>query len=264
MLSCSNEYYIMELRQKKAFLAFFCRGSVQGGVIESISPTPQALTKRGRTGMTIDNDDILNSILASLDRVNYISPEDIPNIDLYMDQVTTFIDSRLQSSARYPGEDKILTKTMINNYAKNDLLPPPVKKKYSREHVMLLVFIYYYKGILSINDIQTLLKPITERYFQNGQAYDMERIYREAFGMEDKMLQSMKADIEEKFKVASEAFQGAPQEDTDFLHMFAFICLLGFDVYLKKLMIEKMIDELAANRQEQGKKKAHKAQGEEE
>lgn len=46
--------------------------------------------------------------------------------------------------------------------------------------------------------------------------------------------------------------------------MFAFICLLGFDVYLKKLMIEKMIDELAANRQEQGKKKAHKAQGEEE
>lgn len=209
--------------------------------------------------MTIDNDDILNSILASLDRVNYISPEDIPNIDLYMDQVTTFIDSRLQSSARYPGEDKILTKTMINNYAKNDLLPPPVKKKYSREHVMLLVFIYYYKGILSINDIQTLLKPITERYFQNGQAYDMERIYREAFGMEDKMLQSMKADVEEKFKISQEAFQGAPQEDMDFLHKFAFICTLGFDVYLKKLMIEKMIDELAADRQG---KKAHKAEAE--
>ena len=139
--------------------------------------------------MTIDNDNLLNSILESLDRVKYISPEDIPNIDLYMDQVTTFMDSHLQSAARYPGEDKILTKTMINNYAKSDLLPPPVKKKYSREHVMLLVFIYYYKGILSINDIQTLLKPITEHYFQNGQAYDMEAIYREAFGMEDKMLQ---------------------------------------------------------------------------
>ena len=95
--------------------------------------------------MTIDNDDLLNSIRESLDRVKYISPEDIPNIDLYMDQVTTFMDSRLQSSARYPGKDKILTKTMINNYAKNDLLPPPVKKKYSREHVMLLGFIYYYR-----------------------------------------------------------------------------------------------------------------------
>ena len=51
--------------------------------------------------MTIDNDDLLNSIRESLDRVKYISPEDIPNIDLYMDQVTTFMDSRLQSSARY-------------------------------------------------------------------------------------------------------------------------------------------------------------------
>ncbi len=212
--------------------------------------------------MTIDNDDLLNSIRASLDRVKYISPEEIPNIDLYMDQVTTFMDSRLQSSARYPGEDKILTKTMINNYAKNDLLPPPVKKKYSREHVMLLVFIYYYKGILSINDIQTLLKPITEHYFQNGQAYNLEDIYREAFGMEDKMLQSMKADVEEKFRIAQEAFQGAPEEDMDFLHKFAFICMLGFDVYLKKLMIEKMIDELAQDRQEQGKKKAHKAETE--
>ena len=202
--------------------------------------------------MTIDNDDLLNSIRESLDRVKYISPEDIPNIDLYMDQVTTFMDSRLQSSARYPGRDKILTKTMINNYAKNDLMPPPVKKKYSREHVMLLVFIYYYKGFLSISDIQTLLGPITEKYFQNGQAYNLEDIYREAFGMEDKMLQSMKADVEEKFKISQEAFQGAPEEDMDFLHKFAFICMLGFDVYLKKLMIEKMIDELAEDRQ--GKK----------
>ena len=81
--------------------------------------------------MTIDHENLLNSILASLDRIEYINPDDIPNIDLYMDQVTTFMDSRLSSTSRYPGEDKILTKTMINNYAKNDLLPPPVKKKYS-------------------------------------------------------------------------------------------------------------------------------------
>ena len=46
---------------------------------------------------------------------------------------------------------------MINNYAKNDLLPPPIKKKYSKEHVLLLIFIYYYKGILSISDIQKVL-----------------------------------------------------------------------------------------------------------
>ena len=81
--------------------------------------------------MTIDSQNLLESILKSLDRIDYIRPEDIPGIDLYMDQVTTFMDSQLSSSRRYE-DDKILTKTMINNYAKNHLLPPPEKKKYSR------------------------------------------------------------------------------------------------------------------------------------
>ena len=127
--------------------------------------------------MTIDSEDLLNSILASLDRIQYVSPEDIPNIDLYMDQVTTFMDSKLRSTARYPDEDKILTKTMINNYAKNDLLPPPLKKKYSKEHVLLLIFIYYYKGILSISDIHNLMNPITEKFIQKEGDFNLESIY---------------------------------------------------------------------------------------
>lgn len=195
--------------------------------------------------MTIDNEDLLNSILASLGRVEYISPEDIPNIELYMDQVTTFMDSKLRSTARYPGEDKILTKTMINNYAKNDLLPPPVRKKYSKEHVLLLIFIYYYKSILSINDIQTLLGPITDRFFQNEGEFNLESVYREAFGLAEEEMDKLKADVIAKYKIAEQTFQKAPEEDQAFLKKFAFICTLSFDVYVKKLMIEKMVDELA-------------------
>lgn len=203
--------------------------------------------------MTLDNKDLLNSILASLDRIDYISPEDIPNIDLYMDQVTTFMENRLRSSSRYPGEDKILTKTMINNYAKNDLLPPPVKKKYSKEHVLLLIFIYYYKGILSINDIQTLLKPVTEKFFQGEKELKLEDVYREVFSMEEKQIQALKEDVVRKFRTAQATFQEAPEEDRDFLRKFAFICTLSFDVYVKRLMVEKMIDELAGRGPEKGK-----------
>lgn len=108
--------------------------------------------------MTLESEDLLQSILNSLDRIDYIRTQDIPDIELYMDQVTTFMGSRLKTSTRNPENDKILTKTMINNYAKNDLLPPPIKKKYSKEHVLLLIFIYYYKGILSISDIQKVLR----------------------------------------------------------------------------------------------------------
>lgn len=195
--------------------------------------------------MTINSEDLLNSILESLDRIQHIKAEDIPNIDLYMDQVTTFMDSRLRSSVRHPSDDKILTKTMINNYAKNDLLPPPIKKKYSKEHVLLLIFIYYYKGVMSINDIQTLLRPITEKYFRNEKDFKLEDVYTEVFTMEQAEIDYLKEDVTHKFKLAEATFEGAPAEDREFLCKFSFICLLSYDVYVKKLMIEKLVDELA-------------------
>ncbi len=208
--------------------------------------------------MTINTEDLLNSILASLDRIEYIKSEDIPNIDLYMDQVTTFMDRKLRSTSRYPGEDKVLTKTMINNYAKNDLLPPPVKKKYSKEHVLVLIFIYYYKSILSINDIQTLLRPITENFFQNGQDFNLESIYEEVFSMEEDLVERMKEDVKQEFKQSEKMFDDAPEESREFLRKFSFICRLSFDVYVKKLIIEKMVDELAGERKESEDKTAKK------
>ena len=78
-------------------------------------------------------------------KLDYVLPEDLPNIELYMDQVTTFLEEQLKNTKRFE-EDKIFTKTMINNYTKNHLLPPSNKKKYSRNHMILLIYIYYLKN----------------------------------------------------------------------------------------------------------------------
>ena len=102
--------------------------------------------------MTIDKDDLLNSILDSLGRIQYIKSADIPNIDLYMDQVTTFMESKLKNTSRNPEADKLLTKTMINNYAKNDLLPPPVKKK---RHSLSCAFV-----LICFSDVCVILYSI--------------------------------------------------------------------------------------------------------
>jgi len=102
--------------------------------------------------------------------------ETIPNIDLYMDQVTTFIESALSDCKRNKN-DKILTKTMINNYAKAKIFPPPQKKKYTKNHIMLLIMIYHLKSILSISDISRLLKPVTEELTKNVQSPLLEMIY---------------------------------------------------------------------------------------
>ncbi|MDD3218479.1 MAG: DUF1836 domain-containing protein [Lachnospiraceae bacterium] len=193
--------------------------------------------------MTIDTKDMLNSILASISRIDYINPDDIPNIDLYMDQVTTFMDAQLKSSKRYP-EDKILTKTMINNYAKNDLLPAPVKKRYSKEHLLLLIFIYYFKNILSINDIQTMLKPISDKYFHTEGDLNLKDIYEEVFSMEKNQIENMKKDLIRQYEKAQQTFENEPEEEQEFLKTFSFICTLSFDVYVKKQIIEHLIDSM--------------------
>ena len=196
--------------------------------------------------MTLETEDLLQSILDSLGRIDYIRPDDIPDIELYMDQVTTFMDNRLKNAARNPEVDKILTKTMINNYAKNDLLPPPVRKKYSREHMLLLIFIYYFKGILSISDIQTVLKPITDRFFAGNEGLKLETIYNEVFSLEREEVEVMKQDVVRKYHKAQETFSDAATEDQEFLQTFSFICMLSFDVYVKKMLIEKLIDSCSA------------------
>lgn len=189
----------------------------------------------------------LSDLLERLKKIDYVRPEDIPNIDLYMDQITTFMDSQLASSKRHK-DDKILTKTMINNYAKNNLLPPPEKKKYTREHVLTLIFIYYMKNILSISDIQNILNPITDRYFGKDEEYGLEDIYKEVFGLEHQQTQTIMKDLAKKFNTAMQTFPDAAGEDAELLRTFSFICMLCYDVYVKKTIIEKMIDSAADRR----------------
>ena len=191
--------------------------------------------------MKLDKDDILKSILEHISDLDYIKTADIPNIELYMDQVTTFMDSQMASSKRYP-DDKVLTKTMINNYAKNHLLPSPNKKKYSKEHVLMLIFIYYFKSFLSISDIQALLTTLADRYFQKEDGLNVEDLYNEVFGMEKEQVEYLKKDLMEKYQTASQSFAEAEEKDREFLTMFSFICLLSFDVYMKKQLIESIID----------------------
>ena len=201
--------------------------------------------------MTRNEKEMMSSIFAKIAELDYIKPDEIPNIDLYMDQVTTFMEENLASTKRHE-DDKILTKTMINNYAKNKLLPPPEKKRYSREHLLMLIFIYYFKGILSINDIQTLLEPVSRKYFQTDGNIDISRIYDEVFSLEKSQVEVLKEDILHKFETAQGIFEDAPEEDREFLRMFSFVGLLGFDVYIKKLLIEKMVDELRKKRSGKG------------
>ena len=208
--------------------------------------------------MTRNEKEMMSSIFAKIAELDYIKPDEIPNIDLYMDQVTTFMEENLASTKRHE-DDKILTKTMINNYTKNNLLPPPVKKKYSREHLLLLVFIYYFKNILSIKDIETVLAPLTEKYFPDGSSFELADIYKEVCKIEKEQLDSIKENVTATYEKSAETFLHlAEGEDKEILQQFAFICSLSFDVYIKKMIIERIIDDLSSKSSKNEEKKKGK------
>ncbi|WCF08170.1 DUF1836 domain-containing protein [Paenibacillus thiaminolyticus] len=96
-----------------------------------------------------------------------IEPAEIPKLDLYMDQVITLFESVLEPTKRHPG-DKLLTKTMINNYTKDKLLLPAKNKKYSPEHIIQMALIYHLKQTLSIGDIKTLFQGTLHREDVDG------------------------------------------------------------------------------------------------
>lgn len=199
-----------------------------------------------RNKMNNNIKELMGAILKNMAALNYIKPGDVPNINLYMDQVTTFMYEHLHDTKRTE-DDKVLTKTMINNYAKNNLLPSPVKKKYSKEHIYILTFIYYFKNILSISDIQKMLNPLTDKFFSEDSKPDLDYIYNEIFSMEESLVKPLTKDVLSKSQQASEAFSDVENEDDrEFLQFFSLVCLLSFDVYMKKNMIESLIDDYSA------------------
>lgn len=186
----------------------------------------------------------INKLLEDiLKNTNLIQPEDIPNIDLYMDQVTTLMDKHLHSVKRFD-DDRALTKTMINNYAKNELLPSPEKKKYSKDHILLLTFIYYFKNVLSISDIKKLLQPITDKYFHTISGTALEDIYIEIDRLFEDIGSAVTDDIDKKLNIANASFENIHGTEGDYLRLFSLVSMLCFDIYMKKQLVEAIVDTL--------------------
>lgn len=183
--------------------------------------------------------------------LGYIAPEDIPSIELYMDQITTFMDKYLSKNKRTE-EDKTLTKTMINNYTKNELLPPPDKKRYSKEHIILLIYIYYLKNVISINDIQTVLTPLIDKYYDGkDKKYSLEDIYSNIYELEKRQFFNTANSITKTYELIERGFSS---DDDDYLKEFTFLSLIGYDIFMKKKLMEHIIDEMAERNQKDEEK----------
>ncbi|MBO9128773.1 DUF1836 domain-containing protein [Bacillus sp. 165] len=183
----------------------------------------------------------INEIITELGLENSLILEDIPNIDLYMDQVIQLFESKFSESRRTENE-KVLTKTMINNYAKGKLFIPIKNKKYSREHLILISFIYHLKGALSINDIKIVLSGINEKILEGKM--DLDAFYRSYLSLSAVNVENFKEDIQQHSAEASEALINMEEGTSELLEKVLLIASLVHISNLYRRVAEKLVDEI--------------------
>jgi DNA-binding transcriptional MerR regulator len=177
----------------------------------------------------------LLSFLNSTEFLKQIESSKIPNINLYMDQVLSFINENLKDYKQNP-KDKILTKSMINNYVKNELIPKPENKKYNPEHIISLIYIFYLKQILSLEDVKTILRKYEKNHFNSN---DINNLYKTFLLWEQKETGKLEKELE---TLAKNIYEDCSKNFDDDEIIFLFIMLLSSQANTYKIIIEKLAE----------------------
>ncbi|GEQ20140.1 hypothetical protein CBU02nite_06460 [Clostridium butyricum] len=188
----------------------------------------------------MNNFDIDNYINSQKSSTN-INLDDFPEIDLYMDQVIQLFESKLNYTKRNE-DDKILTKTMINNYAKGNLLMKIKNKKYTKEHMILIGLICNLKGALSLTDIKTMFDPIIES-FSKDEDYPLYDIYESFLKIYDSNLENFDISSKNISNHVNELIKNKDERLGDFEEKFLLVCAFVSMSNLYRRMSEKIIDE---------------------
>lgn len=179
-------------------------------------------------------------LVNGLDSKQNILIENIPSIDLYMDQVIQLFEKTFADSKRTE-EEKILTKTMINNYAKGKLFFPVKNKKYTNDHIMLISLIYQLKGALSITEIKGVLNGLNEKVVSDD--FDLEEFYQSYLNLFEKNTEDYKINLKEKVADAVEEVDSG-EKDGEYLQTVLLIASLVSMSNLYRRTAEKLVDDL--------------------
>lgn len=172
----------------------------------------------------------LNEIIEKVISRSDITSQDIPDLDLYMDQIMTLFDQHLDDNKRYE-DDKLLTKTMINNYSKAKVLSPVKGKKYTKEQIIQMLMIYYLKNNLTIQEIKKVLSPLYD------QDIILKNIYDKFIEIKQKQVQQLKEFVNEQI----DNYQLDVTKDEDKLMIMMILSSLSNSL---TSIVELMVDQI--------------------
>lgn len=182
-----------------------------------------------------------NKLIESLNFDNQLLLEDIPNLDLYMDQVIQLFEDKFATSKRNDDE-KILTKTMINNYAKGKLFFPVKNKKYSKEHLILISMIYQMKSALSINDVKLTLEKLNAKI--TDEEVNLQQLYQSYLDVINKNNVMFKNDIGKQWQDIENEVKELGNDDPAYLEQVLLVATLSNMSNHYRRAAEKIVDEM--------------------
>lgn len=184
----------------------------------------------------------IQTIIESLGLTEDIQVDDIPDINLYMDQLLEFLNNRLYWLKR-ESVDKGLTKTMVNNYTKDQLLIPPQNRKYGKQHIMLLILISQLKSILSISDIKKIFAPIlNDINTPDDDVIPLQEIYITFLELRKEQFAEFYDTFEEKVKYIESKTSAIETTNRNAAELLLIILMLVAQANASKRLAEKMID----------------------
>ena len=165
----------------------------------------------------------------------------VPDIDLYIDQMVSCLNSELSLYAKN-GEGPI-TKGIVSNYTKHKMIPGPEGKRYTKDHCIFMLLVYYLKGCFSMDQVQRLMKPILSNYDSAwDDNVDMQAYYKEILAAVRKSEEDFSEQLQERI-LANKKFLADRGSDDDISELILLITMLIMRSNEERYLAEKLLDE---------------------
>lgn len=190
------------------------------------------------------SDEYIIDFVKGLAKSDDIDLGDFPDMDLYMEQVLNFVDTKLNHLKRNE-DDKVFTSSMINNYTKAGILMTPHNRKYGKDHLILLTIVFYLKQTLSIKDIKSLFEPILkDMSTSEDDVISLQKIYSKFVDVKKGEYERLYEDVLYKFETINDGIAELELEDEEekSAQLFITVITLLAQANAKKLIAEKIID----------------------
>ena len=166
-----------------------------------------------------------------------------PDMEIYMDQAETFLNKELDIYKKNE-KDKVITKTMIGNYVKHNMMPRPVNKKYSQDHLIMTAMIYYLKGTFQMEEIEKIVKPLIENYNSEfDEKIDLAALYEGILDVQAAELGTLAQSVNGIIEGNKHHLKENELSDDDMLELFMLIVNLSMKADAQKFIAHKLLQE---------------------